>query len=146
MKAVWRAERVVHDEQQRIAIYFEKDAQLIARVKKLPGVKWSQTLKAWHITDNQKNRLKFKLPETIVNMLPVDKTDALFAFGQWLLARRYSDSTVKTYLEALRCFFTFYSDKESSKIDNTDVIYFHTHYILAKKLSISYQNQIHPVG
>jgi integrase/recombinase XerD len=41
----WEAKAIKHSGEKRIAIYFEKDATLITRVKKLTGVRWSATLK-----------------------------------------------------------------------------------------------------
>lgn len=141
-KVIWRAAAVVHNGQHRIAIYFKKDTDLIARVKKLTGVKWSQSLKAWHIADNKKNRIRFNVSIEPTQNLNLDKVDALKSFEQWLLAKRYSTSTIKTYLEALKSFFKFYDDKALDKIDNVDVIAYHNEFILKIKLSASYQNQI----
>ncbi|WP_316787008.1 site-specific tyrosine recombinase/integron integrase [Pedobacter frigiditerrae] len=141
-KVTWRADLVIHNGQNRIAIYFKKDIDLIARVKKLTGVKWSQSLKAWHIADNKKNRERFNLRIEKTQDLSLDKVDALLNFEQWLLAKRYSSNTIKTYLDAIKSFFKFYDNKALDKIDNADVIVYHNEFILKNKLSSSYQNQI----
>jgi integrase/recombinase XerD len=52
----WKAEPIKHRGENRIAVYFEKNAEWIARIKKLENVKWSATLKAWHLPDNDENR------------------------------------------------------------------------------------------
>lgn len=139
---MWKAVPVLHNGQNRIAIYFERDLDLIARVKKIAGVKWSQSLKAWHITDNKKNRERFKLEIIRNENLKIDKEDALLRFKQWLLTKRYSPNTIKIYSDALRSFFKFYNDKQLDNIDNNDVILYHLEFILKNKLSASYQNQI----
>ena len=58
-----------------------------------------------------------------------------------MLSKRYSSSTIKVYTESLRTFLLFYS-KNTSELTNDDIIHFNTAYILEKKLSQSYQNQV----
>ena len=140
---MYTAKLITHKQKERIAVYFENDAALIARFKKLVDAKWSASLKAWHLPDTAANREKFNIIDAAnANALNREKRREMEVFEKYLTTKRYSANTIKTYTEALQIFFRFYNDKESSLIDNSDVIYFHTHYILAKKLSISYQNQI----
>ena len=140
---MYTAKTITHKGKERIAVYFDNDDTLIARFKKLGGAQWSATLKVWHLPDTAENRLKFKIAE---EEMPVtinrEKVKEIEVFETYLNTKRYSCNTVKTYTEALSTFFLFYNDKETSKINNNDVINFQNNYILAKKLSISYQNQI----
>jgi len=62
----WEAKLIKHKGESRIAVYFEKNAEWIARIKKLEGVRWSQTLKAWHLPDTEENRIRFKLDLPVV--------------------------------------------------------------------------------
>jgi integrase/recombinase XerD len=136
----WEAKAIKHSGEKRIAIYFEKDATLITRVKKLTGVRWSATLKAWHVPDNTENRLRFKIaPEIILNE---NHADHIKKFEQWLYSKRYSDNTIKTYTEALKSFFLFFNTKPIEEITNEDIIVYNNDFILINKLSASYQNQI----
>jgi integrase/recombinase XerD len=136
----WEAKAIIHNKEKRIAIYFEKDATLIARVKKLTGVRWSATLKAWHVPDNTENRERFKIaPELILND---NHTAHIKKFEQWLYSKRYSASTIKTYTEALKSFLFFFNTKPIEEITNEDIIIYNNDFILKNKLSASYQNQI----
>lgn len=63
-------------------------------------------------------------------------------FKKWMLSKRYSTSTIGTYIESLRVFLKYYHFKKIDEIDNTDLINFNTHYILEQGLSPSFQNQI----
>jgi integrase/recombinase XerD len=136
----WEAKAIKHNKEKRIAIYFEKDATLIARVKKLTGVRWSATLKAWHVPDNPENRERFKIaPELILND---NHTAHIKKFEQWLYSKRYSASTIKTYSEALKSFLLFYNDISIEAITNEAVIKYNNEFILKNELSSSYQNQI----
>jgi integrase/recombinase XerD len=57
-------------------------------------------------------------------------------------SRRYSESTISVYTDALKVFLSFNSFKNLSEIGNDDVIRFNNEYILSKGLSASYQNQV----
>jgi integrase/recombinase XerD len=63
-------------------------------------------------------------------------------FKSWLRSRRYSDSTIGTYADALTSFLKFYITKPISEITNDDVIKYNNEYILGNNLSASYQNQV----
>ena len=136
----WRAEPIKHRGENRIAVYFEKNAEWIARIKKLGDAKWSATLKAWHLPDNDENRKRFKL-DPIIN-LGEEQALKMDEFMRWLKSKRYSESTIKTYSEAIKTFLLYYSNKAISDITNDDLIKFNNDYILKKNLSSSYQNQI----
>lgn len=61
----WTAKLIKHRSENRIAVFFEKNAELIARIKQINGARWSRELVAWHVPDTQENRLRFKLPQAI---------------------------------------------------------------------------------
>ncbi len=63
-------------------------------------------------------------------------------FEKWMLAKRYSKNTIKTYVEALVLFLKYYHLKPINEISNHDILNFNNDYIIAKKLSGSFQNQI----
>ncbi|HET8828878.1 MAG TPA: tyrosine-type recombinase/integrase [Pelobium sp.] len=139
----YKAEIIEHKKQKRIAVWYENDAELISRFRKLDDARWSSSLKVWHIPDNPQNRMKFKLPlkETSVG-IGLDKIAEIETFKKYLNTKRYSTNTVKTYSEALQIFLFYYNDKIVKDINNQDVVAFYNDYILEKKLSVSFQNQI----
>jgi integrase/recombinase XerD len=128
-----------HRGESRIGLFFEKNADLIARVKKVEGSKWSQSLKVWHIPDTLSNRTRFKV---VVNEPSAEGYLQLEQFQRYLRSKRYSESTIKTYSEALKSFLTFYKEKSVYEITNDDVIIYNNSFILKNHLSSSYQNQI----
>ena len=137
----WEAKPIVYKKESRIAVYFEKDQQLIERIKKLEGARWSQSNQFWHLPDTLENRIRFKIPaRKEINTPPI--VSEIIKFSQWLQSKRYSENTVKTYSDALRNFLNFFSDKNPAIISNDDIIFYHNEYILKKNLSSSYQNQI----
>lgn len=98
-----RFEPLVHKNKNVIFIYFEKDEILTERVKKLQGVKWSYSKKAWYVTDNQYYRDKFKLTSKIfgsgiLEKIPLVNKSAFKTMQETLQLRALSSSTIKTYL------------------------------------------------
>jgi len=144
---VWEAKTLTHKKEKRIAIYFKKDADLIARIKQIDGARWSQTLSAWHLPDTEENRIRFKIAPLSHSIPSLEGIAQIERFKQWLRSKRYSESTLTTYSEALKSFLVFYREKPIADITNEDVIVYNNEYILKNNLSASYQNQIvHPVG
>lgn len=70
-----------------------------------------------------------------------ESEDAIIRFEKWLLSKRYSTSTIKTYCDALRVFFTYHKNISIEHITMLHIILFNNEYIIGRGLSISYQNQ-----
>ena len=157
----WQAKLIQHKNENRIAVYFDNTAELNARIKKLPDAKWSNTLKAWHVPDTVENRKRFQLSvaaqQSSLNTkslitdnrilitdsrLPTIALEKIERFKQWMRSKRYSESTITTYTECLKVFLNFYKHKPIAEITNNDLIVFNNEYIIANKLSASFQNQI----
>ena len=137
----WAAKLIKHKSENRIAVYFEKNQDLIARIKQIEGARWSQQKTVWHIPDTIENRERFNI-EPIANSLPsAEGILQIEKFKQWLRSKRYSESTITTYSEALKSFLIFYREKPVAEINNEDVIIYNNDYILKNNLSASYQNQ-----
>ena len=138
----WKAQLIKRGGESRIAIYFEKNHDWIDRIKEQEGSRWSQTLGVWHLPDTFENRMLFQIVEAPIKLPSVEGIAQIKKFKYWLMSRRYSDSTITTYTEALRYFLTFFNEKPVAEIDNNDVIRYNNEYILNNKLSGSFQNQI----
>ena len=137
----WEAKIITHRGIKRIAVYFDKNAEWIARIKNLEGSRWSQTLGVWHLPDTEENRIRFKLMQLSHSIPSAEGIVQIEKFKQWLRSKRYSESTISTYSEALKSFLVFYREKPVAEITNEDVIVYNNEYILKNNLSASYQNQ-----
>jgi integrase/recombinase XerD len=138
----WKAKIITHRGSKRIAVYFEKNAELIARIKLVEGSRWSQTLGVWHLPDTEENRIRFKVLPLSHSLPSAEGMAQIEKFKQWLRSKRYSESTLTTYSEALKSFLVFYREKPLAEITNEDVIIYNNDYVLKNNLSASYQNQI----
>lgn len=157
---------VKHKGKQILLLKFPYNSRLIELTKQLPEAKWSNTHKAWYspysievlhqvkelfkdIATIDANVLKGTLAEIKNSSASVNDralTDeaikGIEKLKSWMQSRRYSDSTVKTYCEALKSFLKFYNKKTLSEITNDDIIKFNNDFILKYNLSASYQSQI----
>lgn len=142
MTMKWSAKIIKYRGESRIAVHFEKDAVILARIKQFEDTKWSQQLKVWHLPATEENRIRFKLA-TASSLLPSEEGNIqIEKFQQWLKSKRYSESTINTYKEALKSFFVFFNTVAIAELTNEDVFKYNNEFILKKQLSASYQNQI----
>lgn len=138
----WESKIVRHKSEKRIAVIFERNTELIERIKQIKGARWSVSKRFWHIPDTEENRIRFKIPPTTERLLTDDGIAAIKKFRQWLQSKRYSENTIKTYTEALKSFLCYFKEKPANAITNDDVIIYNNDFILRNNLSPSYQNQV----
>lgn len=138
---MYTAKPIVYKGKKRISVQFENKKELILRFKKLNGARWSSSLQTWHLPDTKEYRKLFKIELEANQYLSLENQNYLKQFILWLRSKRYSENTIKVYSEAVRVFLLFHTNKQITKIDNSDVILFNNEYILHKKLSSAYQNQ-----
>ena len=137
-----QAKIITHRGEKRIGIFMEREDVQIAEVRYIDGSRWSQTLRVWHLPDTDANRYEFGLPLTSTFLPNEDGMRGLENFKKWMRSKRYSESTIATYLDAAKSFLVFFNNKMLSEIDNADIILYNNEYILKKRLSASYQNQV----
>lgn len=157
---------VKHKGKQVLLLKFPYNTTLAALTKQLPGAAWSNTHKAWYTVYSMDvlhevkkiftgvavidaSILKKKLailkdapPDLKGVDLPEETNRRIENFKSWMRSRRYSESTVGTYADALKTFLKYYHDKVIADISNEDIIEFNNKYILANKFSASFQNQV----
>ena len=155
--------KLYHRDANRIALYFEKDKELINACKEIDA-RFSATHKCWYL-DNNRDRLKmifeafkgkawidttqfFGKPEQIKlkrDRISISLSEEgrreLDLFLSQLRARRLSDNTTKSYRSAMEVFLTYFRDMEISKISNDDVHRFLSDYVYEQGYSQSYQSQ-----
>ena len=110
----------------------------------MEDAKWSNFLKVWHLPANSANRIRFKIDITNhkKHQLSDEVTAKVEEFERYMISKRYSKNTIKTYREALVTFLSFYKTKPIHTITSNDLILFNNDYIIKNNLSASYQNQI----
>lgn len=151
-----------HRDMDVVFVMFERDEKLIVALKSLGNARWSATLRKWYIPQSafdltkmqkamgnlavidaeqlSKNHEERQVEKAV--HIPADIQTGLAEFKKWLLHKRYSDHTIKTYVEAAKSFLVFIQPKPAPQATNSDMVRYVNEYILKNKLSFSYQNQV----
>lgn len=137
----WTSKLIIHRGEKRIALYFAKNDELIARIKAIAGSRWSQTQLCWHLPDTEENRAQYGIPLTSVFVPNEEGRSQIQKFKTWLESKRYSSNTIKVYIDAIKSFLIYYNHKNLKDISNEDLIEYNTNYILKNNYSESFQNQ-----
>ncbi len=144
-----KTEHAIYDNKAVVKLIFDYDAALVARIRQeLPVSRWSRTMRCWYTGAHPQKIAAFQnmgieggqktLPDVIASD---DNAGILKRFSDYMRQKRYSSKTTNRYVECLRIFPDFHRSKHYSEIDNTDIAGFNKDYILAKKLSATYQGQ-----
>ncbi|MBE0637416.1 MAG: site-specific integrase [Bacteroidales bacterium] len=87
------------------------------------------------------NKAENEITEKQQRILSQETITKLDEFHRWLAHKRYSPSTIKTYLGALKSFLQYTAHKALAEIGNEDVVAYVNDVIIANHLSFAYQNQ-----
>jgi len=154
--------------EKRLLIKMPKNETDIQFLRKFKFVRWDSNLYKWIIPNYGENLELLKsyfntrIAKIDTNQCDVCKpekniTDVLMnqklaeldlqalkeigQFKYWMEHKRYSKSTVKTYVGAITVFLRFIKPKTSAEATNEDMRRFVYQYMIPRKLSFSYQNQ-----
>ena len=141
----WSAKIINHNSQSRIGVYFEKDPALILRIKQIIGVKWSQSLKVWHLPDTPENRNRFKLiPKTLgktaLNKINLVNQRAYQNYIDLLNLKAYSQNTIRTYTAEFAQLLYLIKNKDVNTLGVEQLKSYLLYCLQTLKLS---ENQVH---
>jgi integrase/recombinase XerD len=151
-----------------VGLFFERDRELQELLKKhFPDLRWSNTYQQWHLpyssqvvssiyaavkgkiwldytafkTEIKDMATEVRPKQPIMSELTAEMRDQVAVFIRHLKSKRYSESTIKTYSDAIKMFLRYFASKSAEEITNEDMVIFNNDYILAHQYSSSYQNQ-----
>lgn len=149
-----------------IRLDFQYDVTIVADIKTIPGRIWSITNRCWYVPDVPKLRERFgitlhlikdnvgkiiggqdssglrSMNLTAYEKLPADIQLKLVEFRIWMEQHRYSEQTIRNYLNHLSQFFVFMGEVDIKKVRAEEVIHFNHEVIIKGKLSVSYQRVV----
>lgn len=144
-----------HHNNDVVFLIFPKDADLISAVKMLGVAKWSHTKSKWFIDKDKfelsklSNAINEKavidtsgFKEKTITNIPAEIEQSLSKLKLWMEHKRYSSSTINTYIDAAKSFLMFTYPRPIKNINNEDVVRYVNEYIIKNGLSFSYQNQV----
>jgi integrase/recombinase XerD len=160
--------REEYKNEKRILLYFSYDSELIDLTRQISDASWSRTLQCWHVPDKEgivnvifevfKDKAiidytgiinipseSCPVEKTVNNnQLLLDKENLKYIdiFREWMEHKRYSSSTINIYTASLKCFLGFLQPKKTEDITGADMIQFVQKFIIPRKLSYTYQNQV----
>src|ERR1051325_3804398 len=149
-------QRLEHRRMDPLFLRFPFTPELNSLVKRFESARWSQTHKAWYIPYSLQRKTEVEMllrmkgiafsfsdgRKEVVPDLPRDTIYKVETFSAWMRSRRYSESTVNTYTDAITIFLRFFISRSVEELTAADLVTFNNGYILARKLSASYQNQV----
>ena len=121
----WESKLIKHKGTYRIAITFEKNAELIARIKTIEGSRWSQSLAVWHIPDTEENRIRFKIQlnegKSALSKIQDNNQLVLKRFIEVIQLKGYSVSTLKTYRNEFGVFLNYLKQTPAENCSTEDI-------------------------
>jgi integrase/recombinase XerD len=153
---------LVFNNTDHIVLDFPYNYELKEIVKKIEGVRWSQTLGSWTIKEDDFNlnrvfqhlkhyayldyselkkkshkeeTKKYKKPSGTASLA---SQKAIDDFEKYLKAKRYRENTVNNYIPMLRFFFSGFPKTNPESITNEDIINFCNEYIVNNGYSTNY--------
>lgn len=148
-----------------IALSLDYDKELIG-ICKLIGADWNSRRRLWLLPNTAENfhkimdafkgeawvdisELKAKQAERATNdkyhfevKLSANSVRELDEFSRRMMVRRYSKSTLDTYLSILKRFFTYYRNEESVDLGDPEVVNYMKDVVLTNQYSEVYQRQL----
>lgn len=144
-----------------ILLFFDYDKEIILNLKKHPGARWCSTNRCWHIAirkgwyeslrdnlggvclfDISDREISKNIEMKFVNRRIKDEDrDKLKEYREWMLHKRYSDSTIESYIIALEKFLDFAYPIGTSDLKEENVVRYVNEFIIPNKLSFAFQNQ-----
>lgn len=160
------AERVIHREEERIKLKFKYHQATAGKVRKIPGVRWSETLKCWHIPSTPKNIRAYMPIGKVEKQQPIEETPIwakskilrkieirekqeafikehipLESFRKFLHNKRYSQQTIDSYYSAVKNFFSFVM-KKPEEVTEQDFMDYNYRCLVEQGLSRATQNVV----
>lgn len=155
--------KAYHRNSLQILIKFDYNKHLISIIKSIPGTYWSKTLNCWYLKNTPKHLelLKFRLnPYAIIKVdrntygklknkkqnspkrqLSKEHRDLLLGYMHYLKGKKYSKSTVKTYLTLTADMVEFYNHTDLKMLNNRSIEIFIERVMIPKNYSISTHRQ-----
>ncbi len=146
----------------KIRIWIKKNEADIDFLKSFKYSRWSPNDFCWTIPNYDDNLLVIRLHfgNRIVSItefkdvkpvsskvfapleIPKEINTYTFRLSQWMEHKRYSQSSIKSYIEALRIFLAYTYPKPVEELENSDMIDFANNYIIPRNLSHAFQNHV----
>ncbi|WP_299336481.1 site-specific integrase [uncultured Psychroserpens sp.] len=140
-----------------ITISFSYNSEIIECLRQIPTARWYPPKRVWLVAYSKEHlNLVRGVLSKIAHLEDTDQLDAkpkrdlylredqkklLNAFYRYLQGKRYSKSTIRTYVFAIADFLSFYHDTELESLDNRAVELYIENVFIKRRYSVSTQRQ-----
>lgn len=141
-----------HDGKKRMFIEFPFNKEVTEAIREIPGRRWSQRKKMWHVAPTNKMYVLLKaktnglaviddakLRKQMQATKPVPAVPP--AYIEKLRYKRYSPNTIKTYVSLFADFVKYFSACDLDKITEEQIKNYQLYLVDKRKVSASTQNQ-----
>lgn len=143
----------------RLKLYFGFNKEITKLIRQIPYHTWNGKNKFWSIPDAEKYLIEIKQMAAMQGLQVLyeeeEKTATKISniknlpcfkrcpdeYTNKLRELRYSENTLKTYVNSFQEFINYYKEIEPEKIDERMIIDYLRYLVLDRKVSSSYQNQ-----
>jgi integrase/recombinase XerD len=155
-------DQTMHRGREVLSIRIDNSFDIANMIKNELGATWSQTRRFWYLDYSEINienvhsvfdgkvainrsALDKRNKQELHNMVSIphsaDDILTLDRFRRWLETRRYSESTIATYVSLTSFFLKYITKKHYGELTARTVSHFNYEFIVSAKKSASYQNQ-----
>jgi integrase/recombinase XerD len=118
------------DNREMVSAYFGSRAYSIEEDSNVP------------LRSKKENIIAIDLKNKAIDAESLQKIEARISlFRNWMNHKRYSNSSVETYCDAVRIFLKYVYPKQAEDVEVNDMVLFVNDFIIANQYSYSYQNQ-----
>lgn len=121
----------------------------VGRIRSIQGIKYSKSHQCYYLIEKEfplkrlENRLeKLQLEYKIKDALSPVARNLLEQYKEYLLGKRYSKSTISTYLNFIQNFVIYLNEKPIKSVNNSDVRLFVQHQVKNRRYSVSTHRQL----
>jgi integrase/recombinase XerD len=156
-KIIVRSIQHRHDHWWEIKIPYHQ--ALMNRVRRLEERRWSVERQSWlvpqrlysleslstHFSELAMLELQLDGRPAGGQLLPeatAEHQQCLQRYERWLRQKRYSENTIRTYVDALTVFFRYFANHPPDALSTENLVQFNHDYIIKHQYSASYQNQV----
>lgn len=143
----------------RLKLYFGFNKEITKLIRQIPYHTWNGKNKFWSIPDAEKYLIEIKQMVAMQGLQVLYEEEEKTAtkksniknlpgfkrcpdeYTNKLRELRYSENTLKTYVNSFQEFINYYKEMEPEKIDEKMIIDYLRYLVLDRKVSSSYQNQ-----
>ncbi len=158
-----KLEFTTHRQQEVVGVYFDFNQPIINRLKTVAGVRWSHSLRCWLIAREDFNlgrlyeglkdlayidysALKIKTKPVVPEKVNRDyshraATELPGGYLELLKQKRYSSSTLKTYVAYFKDFLHYFSERNPEEISGEEINAYLLELITQWDITTSEQNQ-----